>query len=98
MAGCKPCHFPVVLAAVEAMLVPHFNIHGLHATTMGATPCVMVNGPIRQSSELNCRTGVLGSGTRANACIGRAIKLVLANIGGAKLGGSESTTIGAPTK
>ena len=63
----------------------------------GATPVVVVNGPARLSAGLNFKQGVLGSGSRNNA-IGRTLKLVLQNVGGAKLGGTESTTIGTPMK
>ena len=100
MAGCEPSHLRVVLAAVEAMLDEPFNLHGVHATTMGATPCVIVSGPIRHEAGLDSSHGALGSGDsrRANLCIGRAVKLVLQNVGGAKLGGTESTTIGTPMK
>ena len=96
MAGCIPLHFPIVIAAIKCMLSSPFNLHGLHATTMGATPCVVVNGP--QSLTLNSSHGALGSGTRGNATIGRALKLVLLNVGGGVLGGSESTTLGSPMK
>uniref|UniRef100_A0A7S3V056 UGSC-like domain-containing protein n=1 Tax=Aplanochytrium stocchinoi TaxID=215587 RepID=A0A7S3V056_9STRA len=71
---------------------------GVHATTMGATPCIIVNGPVRNECSLNCHTGALGSGSRANACIGRTVKLVLKVIGKAELGGTESTTLGTPMK
>ena len=98
MAGCAPRQFTVVLAAVEAMLHPNFNIHGVSATTMGATPCIIVNGPVRHAAGLNMSHGALGSGSRANAAIGRTLKLVLQNVGGAKLRGTESTTIGTPLK
>ena len=100
MAGCEPSHLRVVLAAVEAMLDEPFNLHGVHATTMGATPCVIVSGPVRHEAGLDSSYGALGSGDsrRANLCIGRAVKLVLQNVGGAKLGGTESTTIGTPMK
>jgi hypothetical protein len=98
MAGCEARHLVVVLAAVEAMLADEFNLHGVHATTMGATPVVLVSGPVRHDAGLNSAHGALGSGSRANACIGRAIKLVLQNVGGAKLGGTESTTLGSPSK
>lgn len=98
MSGCKPSQFRVVLAAVECMLTPEFNLHGSHATTMGGTPAVIVNGPVRHDAEVNFKHGVLGSGHRANATIGRALKLILQNVGGAKLGGTESTTIGTPMK
>ena len=98
MAGCQPKQFVVVLAAVEAMLSEAFNLHGVSATTMGATPCVIVNGPVRTAAGLNSGIGALGSSSRANASIGRALKLVLQNVGEAKLGGTESTTIGSPNK
>jgi hypothetical protein len=87
-----------VLAGVEAMLDPKFNLHGNSATTMGATPCLLVNGPVVAEAEINCEHGALSSGSRANASIGRALKLVLQNVGGAKLGGTESTTLGNPCK
>mmetsp|Transcript_20228 Transcript_20228/g.27900 ORF Transcript_20228/g.27900 Transcript_20228/m.27900 type:complete len:444 (+) Transcript_20228:176-1507(+) len=98
MAGCVPIHFPVVLAAVQAILDPQFGLHGNSATTMGATPLLVVNGPARLEAKLNFKHGALGSGTRANACIGRAVKLVMQNVGGGKLGGTESTTLGTPMK
>ena len=123
MAGCQPKHLRIVIAAVQAMLDPELNLHGLHATTMGATPLIVVNGSndlhglhattmgatplivvngsnVIKAANLNYKHGVLGSGqnNRANACIGRALKLVLQNCGQAKLGGTESTTIGGPRK
>ena len=86
MAGCKPQHLRIVLAAVEAMLTDEFNIHGVHATTMGATPAVIVHGPARHEAGLALEHGALGSsGTRANTTIGRALKLLLQNCGGARL-------------
>ena len=98
MAGCEPKHFTVVLAAVEAALSTTFNFHGNHATTMGCAPCIIVSGPLSSDTEINGGLGCLGSGTRANATIGRALKLVLFNVGGARLGGSESSTLGSPAK
>eukprot|EP00939_MAST-03C_sp_MAST-3C-sp1_P001802 g1802.t1 len=101
MAGCEPKHLRVVIAAVRAALDPVFSLHGVHATTMGATPLIVVNGKrLIDSAALNCRHGALSSGqnNRANASIGRALKLVLQNCGRAKLGGTESTTIGGPRK
>ena len=88
----------MVVAALEAALTPRFNFHGTHATTMGCTPCVVVTGPGAQAAEINSDLGCLGSGHRANATIGRALKLVLHRVGGARLGGSESSTLGAPSK
>ena len=101
MAGCEPKHLRIVIAAVQAMLEPSFNLHGCHATTMGVTPLLIINGKnVARKANLNYKHGAMGSGqdNRANATIGRAVKLVLQNCGRSKLGGTESTTIGGPRK
>lgn len=98
MAGCKPEYLPVVLAAVEAMCTDEFNIHGVSATTMGGTPLMLINGPIRDRLGFNSKLGALGTGNRPNAAIGRAVRLVLRNIGGSKPGGTERSTLGSPSK
>lgn len=98
MAGCTPAQFPLVLAGAEAMIDPKFGLHGVHATTMGATIAVIVNGPARLTAELNSGLGALGSGARPNPSLGRALKLIIQNVGGAKLGGTESSTISNPCK
>jgi len=98
MAGCKPEYLPVVIAALEAVCTDEFNVHGVMATTMGASPVVVVNGPIRQRIGLNMKIGALGQGTRANASIGRALRLAIRNIGGARPGGTERSTLGNPMK
>ncbi|MCA9823336.1 MAG: redoxin domain-containing protein [Dehalococcoidia bacterium] len=98
MAGCRPEYLPVVLTAVEAMCTDEFNIHGVSATTMGATPAMIVNGPIRNRIGMNSGLGALGAGNRPNATIGRAIRLVLRNVGGAKTGGTERSTLASPAK
>ncbi len=102
LAGCAPVHLQAVIAAVRAMLSAPFNVHGCHATTMGVTPMLILNvSPARQAAMgLNAAHGALGSGqdNRANATVGRAVKLVLQNCGRAQLGGTESTTIGGPRK
>jgi hypothetical protein len=98
MAGCKPEYLPVVLTAVEAMCTDEFNIHGVSATTMGATPAMIINGPIRDRIGLNSKLGALGTGHRANAAIGRAVRLVLRNVGGGRPGGTERSTLGSPSK
>jgi len=98
MAGCRPAYLPVVIAALEAVCTDSFNAHGLMATTMGASPLVVVNGPIRERIGMNMKLGALGQGNRANACIGRALRLILRNIGGAKPGGTERSTLGNPMK
>jgi hypothetical protein len=98
LAGCKPEYLPVIIAAVEAVCTDDFNIHGVMATTMGATPVMVVNGPIRQQIGMNMGLGALGQGNRANATIGRALRLVIRNIGGAVPGGTERSTFGSPMK
>ena len=98
MAGCRPEHLPVVIAAVQAVANKRFNIHGVNATTMGASPVLVVNGPIRERIDMNMGLGTLGQGTRANAAIGRALRLAVRNIGGAKPGGTERSTLGNPMK
>jgi len=98
MAGCRPEYLPVVLTAVEAVCTDAFNIHGVMATTMGASPVVVVNGPIRERIGMNMKLGALGQGNRANATIGRALRLVVRNLGGARPGGTERSTLGNPMK
>ncbi len=98
MAGCKPEYLPVVIAALEAMATDEFNIHGVMATTMGAAPVLVVNGPIRERIGMNMKMGALGQGNRANATIGRAVRLAVRNIGGARPGGTERSTMGNPMK
>ena len=98
MAGCKPEYFPVVLAALEAACTDEFNAHGVMSTTMGASPVMVVNGPIRNRIGMNATLGALGQGNRANATIGRAVRLALRNMGGAKPGGTERSTLGNPMK
>ena len=98
MAGCKPEYLPVVLTALEAVCTDEYNIHGVMATTMGASPLVVVNGPIRHRLGMNMKLGALGQGSRANATIGRALRLAVRNIGGAKPGGTERSTLGNPGK
>ena len=98
MAGCKPEYLPVVIAAVEAVCTDEFNIHGVTATTMGAAPVMIINGPIREQIGMNMKLGALGAGNRANATIGRALRLVVRNVGGATTGGVERSTLGNPMK
>ncbi|MBT4487871.1 MAG: thioredoxin family protein [Rhodospirillaceae bacterium] len=98
MAGCKPEYLPVVLAAVEAALIEEFCMHGLLCTTMFAGPMVVVNGPIAQRIGMNARENALGQGTRANATIGRALQLVIRNVGGGKPGGIDRACMGNPGK
>ncbi len=96
MAGCRPDYLPVLLAAVEAACDPAFNLHGLQATTHFAAPLIIVNGPIRSRIGLNASFGVFGPGARANATIGRALRLILMNLGGARAGEISMSTFGHP--
>ncbi len=98
MAGCKPEYLPVVLAAVEAACMDAFCMHGLLATTYFSGPVVIVNGPIAKAIGMNAGMNVLGQGNRANATIGRALQLVIRNIGGGRPGGVDRATFGNPGK
>lgn len=98
MAGCQPQHFPVVVAAVRAVAVDEYNLHGSLATTHPCGPMVMLNGPIRQEIGINCGTNCMGQGTKANAVIGRGLQLSLRNIGGAIPGVTDRATFGSPAK
>jgi hypothetical protein len=96
MAGCRPDYFPVVLAAVEAACDPAFNLHGQSGTTNAASPLIVVNGPARTRLDVNCAAGVFGPGYRANATIGRALRLVMINLGGTRAGQISMSTMGHP--
>lgn len=98
MAGCKPEYLPVVLAAVEAITAEQFNMHGVLATTHFPTPVIIVNGPIRDRIGMNYRMNVLGQGNRANATIGRAVQLVVRNVGGGRPGEVDRAALGQPGK
>jgi hypothetical protein len=98
LAGCAPAYLPVVLAAVEAMTDDAFNLQAVQATTNPAAVWVIVNGPIATRLGINGGANCLGPGARANATIGRAIRLVLQNIGGARGGDMDRATHGQPGK
>jgi hypothetical protein len=98
MAGCKPEYFPIVLAALEAACTDEFNAHGLLATTMPAGPVLIVNGPIRRRIGMNSGGNVFGQGNRANSTIGRALQLVIRNVGGGRPGEVDRATHGNPGK
>ena len=98
MAGCRPEYLPVVLAAVEAACTERFNMHGLLATTMPAGPVIIVNGPIRRAIGMNSGGNVFGQGNRANATIGRALQLVIRNVGGGRPGEVDRAAFGNPGK
>lgn len=98
MAGCKPEYLPVVIAAVEASCMDPFCMHGVLATTYFSGPVVIVNGPIAGKIHMNSGCNALGQGNRANATIGRALQLVIRNVGGGKPGGVDRSTLGNPGK
>ena len=98
LAGCKPDYFPVVLASVEAALKDRFCMHGLLCTTYFSGPVMIVNGPVIQQIGLNNGINALGQGTRANATIGRALQLLIRNVGGGKPGGIDRAVMGNPGK
>ena len=94
MAGCRPEYFPILITAFELMLAPEFDLAGLQPTTNPLTPMLIANGPIRSRIGLNSSTGVMGPGWQANATIGRAIRLALINLGGARPGEVDKCTQG----
>lgn len=98
MAGCKPEYMPVVLAAVEAALEPKFTLHGLLCSTCFSGPVIVVNGPIARAIGMNSGANALGQGNRANATIGRALQLLVRNVGGGVPGGIDQATLGNPGK
>ncbi len=98
LAGCKAEYFPVVLASVEAALQDKFCMHGLLCTTYFSGPVMIVNGPVIKQIGLNSGINALGQGTRANATIGRALQLLIRNVGGGKPGGIDRAVMGSPGK
>ena len=98
MAGCKREYLPVVIAAVEAVTTDQFNMHGVLATTHFPGPVIVVNGPIRDRIGMNYRMNALGQGNRANSTIGRAVQLVVRNVGGGRPGEVDRAALGQPGK
>ena len=82
MAGCAPEHFPVVVAAIEALADPAFNLRGVQTTDENVAPLILLSGPVVERLEVNAGFGMLGPGWQANAAIGRAVRFVMNNIGG----------------
>jgi hypothetical protein len=97
MAGAKPEYLPVIVAALQAVSEPEYGLSHRQTTTHAGAPLIIVNGPIVERLRINCGRGLFGPGWRANATIGRALRLVLVNIGGAGPGVDASQT-GHPGK
>jgi hypothetical protein len=98
MAGCLPEHFPVVVAGVEAILDSAFNLYGVQATTHPVAPLLILNGPYARTIGMHGGAGCFGPGFRANATIGRAIRLIMLNVGGGWPGRHDMATHGSPAK
>ncbi len=94
MAGCRPEYFPVLITAVEAMVHPDYNLYGRQTTTHPGAHLLIIHGPIRKELDINCRHNVFGHGWRANATMGRALRLIMINIGGNKPGVTDMATHG----
>lgn len=98
MAGCKPDYFPVVVAAARAILGRPFNLYGVQGTTNPASPILVLNGPIARELGVNAGGNLFGPGFRANATIGRAIRLIMNNVGGGVPQQADKSTLGSPAK
>lgn len=98
MAGCRPEYLPVVLAATRAVCRDEFAMHGLAATTYFSGPVLIVNGPIAEQIGMNSGYNAFGPGNRANATIGRAVNLIIRNIGGSVPGAVDRSMQGHPSK
>jgi hypothetical protein len=98
MAGAAPAALPVLVAALEAMLEPPFNLYGVQATTHPVAPLLIVHGPAAARLGMHAGPGVFGPGSRANATLGRALRLCLWNLGGARPGAGDMATQGSPAK
>lgn len=98
MAGCKPEYMPVILAALDALMDDRFNLHGVQCTTHVATPFVVINGPLAKELGFHGGHNCFGNGFRANASVGRAVRFIMTNLGGAAPGVLDKATFGHPGK
>ena len=98
MAGCRPDVFPVVLSALRALARPEVNLRGVNATTHLVAPMIIVHGEIVKTAGFNSGVGAFGPGNRANATVGRAVRLTLLHVAGAKPGLGDAATHGQPAK
>lgn len=98
MAGCRPEYFPLVVAGVAALLDPAYNANAALTSTGGTAICVVVSGPLAAEVGMNARHNALGQGNRANATIGRALRLIAMNLLDARPGGMDGASLGNPGK
>src|SRR5262245_40979764 len=98
MAGCRPEYAPIVRAAMLALTDRAFNLNGVQATTHVASPLIVVNGPLAAEVGMNGGPNAFGSGNRANATIGRAVRLIMLNVGGGRAPDLDKCTLGNPAK
>jgi len=98
MAGCRPEHMPILIAAVQAVADPDFDLRGLATTTSPDVPCIIITGPIAKQIGLNTGTNVMGRGNRGNASIGRALALLINNVGGSWPGVTDMSCLGSPAE
>ncbi|HEV8309469.1 MAG TPA: hypothetical protein VGW35_17550 [Methylomirabilota bacterium] len=98
MAGCRPAALPVLVAALEAMIEPPFNLYGVQATTHPVAPLLIVNGPAAARLGMHAGSGLFGPGSSANPTLGRALRLCLWNLGGGRPGAGDMATQGSPAK
>ena len=98
MAGCRADYLPLLIAATQAMTATEFNLQGIQATTNPVAVWLVINGPIAEQLGVNGGMNCLGQGTVANATLGRALRLILQNVGGALPGEMDRATHGMPGK
>jgi hypothetical protein len=98
LAGARPDLFPVIATAIRALCRPEVNLQGVQSTTHPVAPLVVVHGAAVEALGFNAGSGTFGPGTRANATVGRAVRLVLLHVGGAYAGRGDQATQGQPSK
>jgi len=98
LAGCRPEHLPVLISAVRALALPDLNLRGVNATTHPVAPLLIVHGQVAVEGGFNAGLGAFGPGNRANAAVGRALRLILLHIAGARPGSGDASTQGGPAK
>ena len=96
MSGCRPEYMPVLLAAVDAVADPDFDLRGLATTTSPDVPCIIITGPIAKRLGLETDFGVMGRGNQGNNTIGRALQMIIHNVGGSRPGLTDMSCLGSP--